>query len=130
TGRTISSARSFAAGSARYSSFSRSRSFGAAPLDLFCLMPHPPFPPIHNGTLSVIVPVYNEAATARAALDALLAKEIPGWTLQIIMIESNSTDGTRDIVLSYQSHPRVKIILEERARGKGHAVRAGFAAAT
>ena len=29
-------------------------------------------------TLSVIVPVYNEAATARPALEALLAKEIPG----------------------------------------------------
>ncbi len=80
--------------------------------------------------LSVIVPVYNERATARESLDAIVAKEIPGWTLEIIIVESNSTDGTRDIVLSYRDRPRVKVVLEEKACGKGHAVRAGFTHAT
>ena len=55
---------------------------------------------------------------------------MPGWRLEIILVESNSTDGTRGIVQTYASHPRVKLILEDRARGKGHAVRAGFKAAT
>ena len=81
-------------------------------------------------TLSVIVPVYNEAATAQRALDALLAKTIPGVVLEILIVESNSTDGTRDVVLRYRGHPRVRLILEDRPQGKGHAVRAGFAAAT
>lgn len=89
-----------------------------------------PFAPIPHGRLSVVVPAFNEAATARAALDAILAKQIPGWTLEIIIIESNSTDGTREIVESYRSHPRVKVILEDRPQGKGHAVRAGFGHAT
>jgi glycosyltransferase involved in cell wall biosynthesis len=80
--------------------------------------------------LSVVVPVYNERATAQVALDALLAKEIAGLDIEIILVESNSTDGTREIVLGYQNHPRVQIILEDRPRGKGHAVRAGFAKAT
>ncbi len=93
-------------------------------------MPPSPFPPIINGTLSVIVPIYNEAATVRQSLDAILAKTVPGWTLQIIMVESNSTDGTRSIVETYAAHPRVKLILEDRPRGKGHAVRAGLAHAT
>lgn len=93
-------------------------------------MPPQPFPPIANGILSVIVPIYNEAATVRLALEAILAKQVPGWTLEIILVESNSTDGTRDIVLSFRSHPRVKLLLEDRPRGKGHAVRAGFAVAT
>ena len=93
-------------------------------------MPPSPFPPIINGTLSVIVPIYNEAATVRQSLDAILAKSVPGWTLQIIMVESNSTDGTRSIVQTYAAHPRVKLILEDRPRGKGHAVRAGLAHAT
>ena len=93
-------------------------------------MPPSPFPPIVNGTLSVIVPIYNEAATVRQSLDAILAKSVPGWTLQIIMVESNSTDGTRSIVQTYNAHPRVKLILEDRPRGKGHAVRAGLAHAT
>lgn len=93
-------------------------------------MSPPPFPPIRDGVLSVVVPIYNEAATVRTALDAILAKAVPGWRLEIILVESNSNDGTRAIVQSYASHPRVKLILEDRARGKGHAVRAGFKAAT
>ncbi len=80
--------------------------------------------------LSVVVPVFNERATAKESLDAIVAKTIPGWELEIIMVESNSTDGTRDIVLGYKNHPRVKIVLEDVPRGKGHAVRAGFAHAT
>ena len=80
-------------------------------------------------TLSVIVPVFNERATAQQALDALLAKEIPSVNIEVVIVESNSTDGSREIVLSYRDHPRVKLILEDRPRGKGHAVRAGFAQA-
>ena len=81
-------------------------------------------------TLSVIVPVYNEAATARPALEALLAKEIPGVRIEVLIIESNSTDGSCEIVNAFRDHPRVTLILEDRPRGKGHAVRAGFARAT
>ena len=78
-------------------------------------------------TLSVVVPVYNERATVQAALDALTAKRIPGWAIEIIVVESNSTDGSRDLVLGYQHRPGVKVVLEDRPRGKGHAVRAGLA---
>lgn len=93
-------------------------------------MPRPSPTPISHGVLSVIVPIYNEAATAAVALDAILAKEVPGWTLEIILVESNSTDGTRDIVLARKDRPRVKLILEDRPQGKGHAVRTGLAQAT
>lgn len=81
-------------------------------------------------SLSVIVPIYNEIATVRPALDQLLAKEIPGLPIEIILVESNSTDGSREVVLAYQSYPRVKLILQETARGKGHAVREGLAQST
>jgi glycosyltransferase involved in cell wall biosynthesis len=81
-------------------------------------------------TLTVIVPVFNEGKTARETLDALLAKQITGVQFEIIIVESNSTDGSRDIVLGYKADPRVKIILEDTPRGKGHAVRAGLAGAT
>jgi glycosyltransferase involved in cell wall biosynthesis len=80
--------------------------------------------------LSVIVPVFNERATLQAALDALLAKEIQGFEIEIIVVESKSTDGSHEIVLAYKDHPRVRLILEDRPCGKGHAVRAGFARAT
>jgi glycosyltransferase involved in cell wall biosynthesis len=87
-----------------------------------------PAPSTHR--LSVVVPIFNERATAKIALDALLAKQIDSIDIELILVESNSTDGTREIVLGYQGHPRVQIILEEKPRGKGHAVRAGFARAT
>jgi glycosyltransferase involved in cell wall biosynthesis len=94
-----------------------------------------PLPPVlaplpGRPKLSVIVPAFNECATARAALDAITTKRIAGWDIEVIIVESNSTDGTRDIVLGYGALPHVKIFLEERPRGKGHAVRNGLGHAT
>jgi glycosyltransferase involved in cell wall biosynthesis len=80
--------------------------------------------------LSVIVPIFNEARTLRTALDAIVAKQVPGWELEVILIESNSTDGSRAIAETYRAAPRVTLLLEDRPRGKGHAVRAGLAHAT
>jgi SAM-dependent methyltransferase len=85
---------------------------------------------VSNRTLSVIVPAYNEAATLAAMLGPLLLKEIPGVDIEVVLVESNSTDGTRAIAESYRDHPRVRLVLEDRPRGKGHAVRAGLAHAT
>jgi hypothetical protein len=80
--------------------------------------------------LSVIVPIYNERATFRVLMDRLIAKEIEGVDIQIILVESNSTDGSRDDVLAYAAHPRVTVVLQDRPAGKGNAVRAGLARAT
>jgi glycosyltransferase involved in cell wall biosynthesis len=79
--------------------------------------------------LSVIVPAYNEAKTFAALMDALLRKEVPGLSMEIIVVESNSTDGTREAAQKYRAHPKVKLVLEECPRGKGHAVRTGLKAA-
>ncbi len=81
-------------------------------------------------TLSVVVPAFNEAATVGPLLDALLAKRVAGMRIEVIVVESNSTDGTRNVVQEYASHPRVRVVLEDRPRGKGHAVRAGLAQAS
>lgn len=80
--------------------------------------------------LSVIVPVYNERATFSELIELVLNKQIENVDIEILIVESNSTDGTREDVLKCREHPRVKIILEERPQGKGHAVRAGLQAAT
>lgn len=82
--------------------------------------------PCSKPLLSVIVPVYNERTTFVPLMEALLAKEISGGEMEVILVESNSTDGTREQVLGYQDHPRVRLILEERPRGKGYAVRNGL----
>ena len=81
-------------------------------------------------SVSVVVPAFNEAATFQPLLDSVLAKTIPGLDLEVVVVESNSTDGTRELALKYQDHPRVRLVLEDRPRGKGHAVRTGLAHAS
>lgn len=80
--------------------------------------------------LSVVVPAYNEAATFAALMDALLRKTLPNLDIEIVVVESNSTDGTRNLALGYQAHQRVRVVLEDRPRGKGRAVRTGLEHAT
>ena len=80
--------------------------------------------------VSIVVPVFNEQATFRTMMDALLAKQLPGMRKEIIVVESNSTDGSRELVQSYTGYPDVKILLQSAPRGKGHAVREGLEAAT
>jgi len=79
--------------------------------------------------LSVIVPAYDEAKTFPKVMEKLLAKEIAGVEIAVVVVESKSNDGTRELALGFADHPRVSLVLEERARGKGHAVRAGLATA-
>jgi len=76
--------------------------------------------------LSLIIPVFNEAATAATLLDQVLSVELPGWEKEIVIIESGSTDGTTEIVRGYQGKPGVTVVFEDRPRGKGAAVRRGM----
>ena len=80
--------------------------------------------------LSVILPLYNERVTFQTLMESLLEKQIPNVDIEIILIESNSSDGSRDLALAYRDHPRVRLILEDRPKGKGHAVRNGLQYAT
>jgi hypothetical protein len=80
--------------------------------------------------VSIIVPVFNECATFKEMMDALLSKQLPGMRKEIILVESNSTDGSRDLVRSYESQPGVRVVLQPSPRGKGNAVREGLALAT
>lgn len=88
-------------------------------------------PKTPSGTplLSVIVPVYNERATVVELIEQVLAKHIDGVDIEVLIVESNSTDGSRELVVPFQNHPRVRLILEDKPRGKGFAVRAALGVA-
>lgn len=80
--------------------------------------------------LSIVVAAYNEAATIKEVLDRVLAKRIAGMDIEVVVVESGSTDGTRAIVETFQHDPRVTVVFEDRPYGKGHAVRLAFARCT
>jgi glycosyltransferase involved in cell wall biosynthesis len=76
--------------------------------------------------LSVVVPVFNERATVREILARVRASPVEK---EIVVVDDGSTDGTRE-VLAAETAPDVRVVLHERNRGKGAALRTGFAAAT
>jgi glycosyltransferase involved in cell wall biosynthesis len=86
--------------------------------------------------VSIIIAVYNEASTVGALLERVWAQPLPNIAKEIIIVESNSTDGSREIVAKFlashagESPPRIQVIHQSRPMGKGHAIRQGFAAAT
>jgi len=83
-----------------------------------------------NRCLSIVMPAYNEANTIQKGIERVLNKHLQNTVIELILVESNSTDGTREIVSQYKDHPQVKIVFEQNPCGKGHAVRAGFKMAT
>lgn len=81
--------------------------------------------------LSVVVPCYDEVHTVATLLDRVLASP---WVAEVIVVDDGSTDGTRDILSKYadapDADPRVRVVLHPENRGKGAALRTGFATAT
>jgi glycosyltransferase involved in cell wall biosynthesis len=113
-------------------------------------------PPMKKpAVLSVIMPVFNEARTFNTTIRQVIAQRVPGMTKEIVIVESNSKDGTREMVLKYAvgkpksvvlkdagkpherqrflkyrgktvGNDRIVILLENRPQGKGHALKTGF----
>ena len=77
--------------------------------------------------VSIIIPVYNEKSTIEEILRRVKAEEI---ATEILVIDDGSIDGTRDILGNLDQDSQVRVILHDRNRGKGAAVRTGFQNAT
>jgi len=73
--------------------------------------------------LSVVMPVYNEERTVEAILARVL--QAPG-VLEIIVVDDASTDQTAQ-ALARVADPRVRVTRHPKNRGKGGAIRTGFA---
>ena len=80
--------------------------------------------------LSIIMPVFNEALTFRDTFDRVYRERVAQTDREIVIVESNSTDGSRRLVREVEHLPEVRVIYEDRPQGKGHAVRAAIEAST
>jgi glycosyltransferase involved in cell wall biosynthesis len=80
-------------------------------------------------TLSVVIPCYNEAKTIRAILERVRAAA-PALSKEIIVVDDRSTDGTRELLSGELRGLVDTLVLHERNRGKGAALRSGIRAAT
>lgn len=75
--------------------------------------------------ISVVIPVFNEAATIGQIIERVLNS---GFGDEVIVVDDASTDGTREY-LKQLENPRVRCFFHAVNRGKGAALRLGFAAA-
>jgi len=67
--------------------------------------------------VSVIMPTYNEARMIEGALRSLLNQEAPNFDLEILVVDGNSSDGTRRIVAQIaEADPRVRLLFNEKRR--------------
>ena len=80
----------------------------------------PPYEP--EATVTVVIPTLNEEGSLLWVLEHL-----PSWVTEVVLVDGLSTDATR--VLARRARPDVVVVHQFR-RGKGAALRAGFAAAT
>jgi glycosyltransferase involved in cell wall biosynthesis len=78
--------------------------------------------------LSVVMPVFNEAATVAAVVQTVLAQRP---VLQLVIVDDASSDGTWDTLQPLaQADPRIKLARHSQNQGKGAALRTGISAAT
>ena len=76
--------------------------------------------------LSVVIPVFNEAATLKEVLAKVEAVDIDK---EVVIVDDFSTDGTRELLTSMNRSHHV-IVFHESNTGKGAALRTGFRRAT
>jgi len=79
--------------------------------------------PGSNGhRVSVVIPALNEAQSLPHVLP-----RIPAWVDEVVLVDGRSTDATVEVARRFR--PSVRVVVQE-GRGKGAALRSGFAAAT
>jgi glycosyltransferase involved in cell wall biosynthesis len=77
-----------------------------------------------KGCVSVIVPVYNEAAHVDELLQAIHASPV---RKEIIIVDDGSTDGTREKLQALPPVDDITIVFHEKNCGKGAAIRTALA---
>ena len=73
--------------------------------------------------ISIVIPIYNEKDFIRKLIGRVQATE---YNKEIILVDDFSTDGSREIIRSYEDLEEFKVCYHEKNMGKGAALRTGF----
>jgi glycosyltransferase involved in cell wall biosynthesis len=81
-------------------------------------------------TLTILMPVYDERATVEAAIADALGADLPVGRREVIVVDDGSRDGTRELLTGTAWPPEVTVVLHDRNRGKGAALRTALTRAS
>src|SRR4051812_5084907 len=72
--------------------------------------------------LTIVMPVFNERATIARAVERVLAADLPVDGVELVIVDDDSVDGTREWLTGASWPAHVQLLLHDRNRGKGAAV--------
>jgi len=78
--------------------------------------------------LSIVMPCYNEMNTIEQIIKKVLAVDLP-FARELVIVDDYSSDGTRAYLQTLENSDTINVIYHEVNKGKGAALRSGFAAA-
>lgn len=74
--------------------------------------------------LSIVIPVFNEAATLRPLVQRV-QQALDGLAVEIIIVDDRSTDGTTELIRTLEDDG-VRVFFHAENQGKGAALRTAF----
>ena len=79
-------------------------------------------------TISIIIPTYNEATVIKEKLSNISLSDYPSDRMDVIVVDSGSTDSTADLARDFFSHNNLKgqVVEEKERSGKSGALNIGL----
>jgi len=75
-------------------------------------------------SITFLIPIYNEVKTVRKAIEETIKLEVP--FKEIIIIDNNSSDGSKNIINEYKDIENIHIIYQKKNLGFGNSIQDGF----
>jgi len=75
-------------------------------------------------SITFLIPIYNEVKTARQAIEETIKLDIP--YKEIVIIDNNSSDGSKEIINEYRDQKDIQIIYQNKNLGFGNSIQDGF----
>ena len=75
-------------------------------------------------SITFLIPIYNEVKTVRKAIEETIKIDLQNK--EIVIVDNNSTDGSKKIIEEYKNIPNLKIIYQNKNYGFGNSIQDGI----